>query len=249
MKEDQKEYQRAQREIFNKSFAKGPFSGVVAELSYQKRISFTLKFIPDSSTILDFGCGDGRVTKDILTRAKKVVAIDISEKAIEVAKKFNNHPNIKYINTTIEDFSSEEKFDAVIMFEIIEHIYDPKSIFHKAKNLLKEDGVIILSTPNFLRLTRRVKRLYGIKHIRRRMGKDADRICCDHVREFSYQEVKDMLIDAGFEILAYEGVILWTDTIGGDLLRSVYWVQRLNFYLGSLIPPASGHIFIAAKKI
>jgi len=242
------ETQRIQQEIFNRDYSKGPFTGAVAELSYKKRINFALRFIPKSAFVLDFGCGDGTIAKGILAKAKKVVAIDISEEAIKVAEEFNSHPDIKYLNTTIEDFTSEEKFDAVLMFEIIEHLFDPQSIFCKISDLLNERGILIISTPNFMRLTRRVKRLYGIRQIRKMMGKDSNRIGCDHFKEYTYEEIRNMLDKAGFEVLRYEGVILWTDTIGGNLLRSVRWIQRLNFYLGSLVTQAAGHIFLVARK-
>lgn len=242
------EAQRIQGEIYNRSFAKGPFIGPVAELSYKRRVNFALRFMPEFALVLDFGCGDGTIAKGVLAKAKKVVAIDVSDQAIKVAKEFNSHPDIKYLHTTIEEYTSEEKFDTILMFEIIEHIFDARSIFCKASDLLKERGFLVMSTPNFMRLTRRVKRLYGIRQIRKMMGKDPNRIGCDHFREYTYEEVKDMLDKAGFELLRYEGAILWTDTIGGNLLRLVYWVQQLNFYLGSLVPQLAGHIFLAARK-
>jgi ubiquinone biosynthesis O-methyltransferase len=246
---DRKDCQEKQRVIFNKSFANGPFVGVVAELSYKKRIDFSLRFIPTGGIVLDFGCGDGHVTKGILQKAKKVTAIDISESAIEVAKEFNNHPDITYLNIALEDFNSNEKFDSVMMFEILEHVFDSEAVLKKVWGLLKDKGTLILSTPNFLRLTRRMKQLYGVRQIRKKMGKDSKRIGCDHIHEFTYSELKNMLNRCGFEILDYEGLILLNDTVGGHLLRSVYWVQRLNFYLGRLFPSVSGHFFIAAQKI
>ena len=242
------EAQRIQKEIYNRSCANGPFIGRVAELSYKRRINFALRFMPESASVLDFGCGDGTIANGILAKAKKVVALDVSDQAIKVAEEFNSHPNIKYLHTTIEGYTSEEKFDTILMFEIIEHVFDPQSIFHKAGDLLKKEGTLVMSTPNFMRLTNRAKRLYGIRQIRKMMGKDPNRIGCDHFREYTYEEVKDMLDNAGFEVLRYEGAILWTDTIGGDLLRSVCWVQQLNFYLGSLVPRVAGHIFLAAGK-
>lgn len=242
------ETQRLQREIFNRSYSKGPFVGVVAEFSYKKRIDFALRFMSESSLVLDFGCGDGTITKGVLAKAKKVVALDISEQAIEVAKKFNNHPNIEYFRVAIENFTWEDKFDTILMFEIIEHLFDLQSVLYKIADLLKEEGILVLSTPNFMRLTRRIKQFYGIRQIRKMMGKDLNRIGCNHFHEYTYKEVGDMLDKAGFEVLKCEGIILWTDTIGGNLLRSVAWIQRLNFYLGSLFPKVAGHIYLAARK-
>jgi SAM-dependent methyltransferase len=245
-----KEALQLQRDIFDRDFSHGPFIGVVQDLAYNKRILFSLKFLEKNIKILDIGCGDGTVTKTVSrARASTMNAIDVSEQAINVAKKFNPGPNITYLATNIEDYNPEERFDGILMFEIIEHLYRPIEVLRKLNSLLNKEGLLLISTPNYKRLTRRIKSALGISHIRRLQGKDGNRIGCDHFQEFDYHQLHFLLNKIGFKIIGYEGIILWTDTVGGKSLKDVLLLQKLNFFLGSLCPAIAGHIYIAARKI
>jgi SAM-dependent methyltransferase len=237
-----------QKKIFDRDFSRGPFTGVVQNLAYQKRIQFSLKFIKNSSRILDIGCGDGTVTKGVSIKAKEVIGIDISEQAIKIARKFNSTPNITYHIINVEDYYPEGDFDAAFLFESIEHLFDPEKVLHKINTLLNKEGLLLISTPNYKRLIKRIKLLFGIRHIRKLLGKDDGRIGCDHFQEYTFPQLNFLLVRAGFKIIGYEGIILWTDTVGGRLLKEVLTLQRLNFYLGSLVPAFAGHIYLAAKK-
>lgn len=242
------EVQAMQRDIFNLNFADGPFGGVMQNLSYDKRVRTALKYLQPTDKVLSFGCGDGTVTRRIAEHVEKVSAIDISENAIKTAKKYNDASNVNYQVSTIEDFHTDDVFNGVTLFEVIEHVFDPDSILKKINRLLASSGYLFLSTPNFDRLTRRVKRLPIIKTIRDKKGKDPNRIGCDHVAEYNYDQIKEMLSEAGFEVCFHSGIFLWTNTIGGDILRNVYWVQFCNAVLGSFVPHLSGHMYIVAKK-
>ena len=47
--------------------------------------------------VIELGCGTGITTKMIAEKVKKVIAIDQSKKAIEIAKKYVNKPNVTFI--------------------------------------------------------------------------------------------------------------------------------------------------------
>ena len=238
-----------QRQTFNKSFSEGPFIGAVAELSYVKRTEFALRFALPSFRVLDIGCGDGTVTKRIASRVKEVVALDISEKAIEVANRFNPDPRIEYLKSPVEEYSQNKPFNMVLMFEVVEHLYSPGDILAQAYTLLDKKGVIIISTPNFMRLTRRIKLAWPVRPIRRALGKNSLRINIDHIKEYTCGELKDLLAKHSFKVLAREGAVIWTNTVGGDLFRDYLPLQRLNFNMGSLFPQVAGCMFIAAQKV
>jgi len=62
--------------------------------------------------VLDFGCGPGiPFTKELVKRGFKIIAIDISETMIKVAKK--NVPEAKYIRVSMTDINFENKFEGI----------------------------------------------------------------------------------------------------------------------------------------
>lgn len=103
--------------------------------------------------VLDVGCSQG-ITAILLGReGKKVFAIDSSESAISDAKQnlekedkvTQNLVHFQKENFMIYNF--EEKFDTVILGEVLEHINDVYSFFSKAVEQVKDGGKIIVTTP------------------------------------------------------------------------------------------------------
>jgi 2-polyprenyl-3-methyl-5-hydroxy-6-metoxy-1,4-benzoquinol methylase len=99
--------------------------------------------------ILDYGCGDGRFAP-FLCKYGKSIGVDISGLSILKAK--NHYPSCDF---QICDLSSNEvlekikdRFDVIVSTEVIEHIYDQETYLKNAKILLKDNGKLILTTPN-----------------------------------------------------------------------------------------------------
>jgi ubiquinone/menaquinone biosynthesis C-methylase UbiE len=77
-------------------------------------------------TILDFGCGTGRLVIPFSERAEKVVGIDISTDIISVAKKNCDKQNIKNVEFFLSDDClsniSNQKFDLINSYIVLQHI-------------------------------------------------------------------------------------------------------------------------------
>ena len=105
-----------------------------------------------SKTVLDIACGTGYGCQIISTKGKaaKVVGIDISEEAIEFCNKYYKEDNINYLVDNAQTLKSQSSgtFDLIISFETIEHINHPEKFIEQTKILLKNNGVLIISTPN-----------------------------------------------------------------------------------------------------
>ncbi len=105
------------------------------------------------SNVLEVGCGIGTQTRllaEYIQSPGKILANDISEKSIEVAKKqLQSFSHITFVAEDITTYELEEKFDLILMPDVIEHIplelhYD---LFAKLSNLLADDGMILIHIP------------------------------------------------------------------------------------------------------
>jgi SAM-dependent methyltransferase len=130
--------------------------------------------------VLDVGCGYGHGSYLLRQKAKSVVGIDLLKEKIEVAK--NLYDNIENLEFKLLDAFKldstfpESSFDIIIALEFIEHLKKPLKFLQIARNLLSDDGLLILSTPN--RLTR---------------GFEGVPWNPEHVREFDPDSLKDLL--------------------------------------------------------
>ncbi len=123
-----------------------------------KIIPIRIKYILDNIqskniknlNILDLGCGGGLVCEPLSRLGGKVTGIDFVENNIKVAKSHakQNNLKIKYLVQDIESLSLKEKYDIIILFEILEHIDQWKLVLNKIKKNLKQNGLIVLSTIN-----------------------------------------------------------------------------------------------------
>ena len=78
--------------------------------------------ITDNDRVLDIGCGNGALTFDLAKKAKKVVGIDLNKKNIEIAREKFFRENIEYIHGDALKNCPKEKFDVVVLSNILEHL-------------------------------------------------------------------------------------------------------------------------------
>jgi len=107
---------------------------------------FFLDNIFVSDSVLDIGCGNGALAYDIANKAKSVVGIDILEKNIEKAKARFNKSNIKYLIGDATKDLSGEKFDVIILSNVLEHIEDRVIFLKGIKGLANK---VLIRVPMF----------------------------------------------------------------------------------------------------
>jgi 2-polyprenyl-3-methyl-5-hydroxy-6-metoxy-1,4-benzoquinol methylase len=103
--------------------------------------------------ILEIGCGIATLTGLLSKYLKKgkIVAVDISPENIEVAKKrLQNRENVKFLVSDMKDFDYPEKFDFVILADVLEHI--PKNfhnqLFQTISQYMNEKAVLFINIPH-----------------------------------------------------------------------------------------------------
>jgi 2-polyprenyl-3-methyl-5-hydroxy-6-metoxy-1,4-benzoquinol methylase len=101
-------------------------------MNYHK---FFLDNIKKTDAILDIGCGNGSVAADLADKARIVVGIDIDRKNIADAKKLHRRNNLTYITGDATSYPFNEKFDTIILSNVLEHINQRVQFLHGIKNL------------------------------------------------------------------------------------------------------------------
>ena len=113
----------------------------------QKRVKKLISLVGTGNKVLDIGCYDGTIAKTLNDKGNDVLAIDIADSAIKLAKK-------KGVNAMVFNFEEDKlpksmkDFDVVIAGEIIEHIFDTDGFIQKVGSVLKKNGSLILTTPH-----------------------------------------------------------------------------------------------------
>jgi 2-polyprenyl-3-methyl-5-hydroxy-6-metoxy-1,4-benzoquinol methylase len=109
-----------------------------------------LSFLKDENIkILDCFCGVGygcNILSDFFKKAT-ITGIDGSKETIDFANRFYSKNTIDY-HIKRFPFNQEDKYDLVVSFESLEHVEPYKDFFKFLKKSLKNNGYLILSTPN-----------------------------------------------------------------------------------------------------
>ena len=138
--------------------------------------------------ILDVGCGTGLLSSKLANRGYQVDAIDFSEFSVEQTKKkilkegLGSRVNVW--RSTIDTLDFKEKYDYIILSDVLEHIKNDTAALEKSYGLLKNGGYLIISAPA-------LKCLYG-KHD----------IYCEHFRRYSRKELYSKLKNSNFDIVS-----------------------------------------------
>ena len=117
---------------------------------------------------LDIGCGGGLISEPMSRLGADVTGIDASLKNIKIAETHSkkNHLKIKYINSSPEKLSENEKFDVILNLEIVEHVEDVDLYFKSCARLLKKNGLMFTATLNRT-FTSFIKAIIGAEYILR----------------------------------------------------------------------------------
>jgi len=144
------------------------------------------EYIGIGKNVLDIGCRDGWLTRHYVD-GNSVLGVDIDGNLLKIAQQ-----NLK-IQTLLMDLNGnwselvDRKFDVIVAGEVLEHLYYPQNVLGNIKKHLNDGGIFIGSVPNAFSLKNRLRYLSGNK-------KNTPLEDPTHINQFSYQEIKDLLL-------------------------------------------------------
>jgi 2-polyprenyl-3-methyl-5-hydroxy-6-metoxy-1,4-benzoquinol methylase len=94
--------------------------------------------------VLEIGCGNGTNLVKLRKHGWDVVGQEIDPPAVSQARKLG----IPVYEGGLEQISSEQKFDAIILVHVIEHLLHPHEMLRQAREHLADKGALIMITPN-----------------------------------------------------------------------------------------------------
>lgn len=113
------------------------------------RYSASLNYITNNDTVLDLACGNGFGTNLISEKAKKVYGLDLDKETVDLCKDKYSSGNLHFKEGDATNLSFDDNyFNVILSFETIEHIDNYELVFKEYSRVLKNNGIVIFSTPN-----------------------------------------------------------------------------------------------------
>ena len=168
---------------------------------YLEKVLKYLKTSPVKS-IVDVGCGGGDFSLGLSDYGYQVYGLDLSESAISFARsrKIGSFVVSSVYDDLVTPFQDVTKFDAAVLIEVIEHLYNPRLCVKRISNALPTGGILIITTP-----------YWGyFKNILMAVSGRTDRALTalwdgGHIKHFSRKTLTELVVEQGFEFVGFEG--------------------------------------------
>ena len=112
----------------------------------------TLKSASKPLSVLELGCGTGRISVPLAKEGFKVTGVDIDEKMLNLAKQKANGLEIELVASDFIELKLDKKFDVVLMpYNAFQHIHSDQDInrfFDNLKNYMDKDSLFIMEVMN-----------------------------------------------------------------------------------------------------
>lgn len=183
------------RKFWNKHAESYSKRAVPNEAIYQKKLTLTQQAFNQEMTVMEYGCGTGSTALVHAPYVKQYLAIDVSDKMIDIAKQKladTDINNLTFEVNAIESFNqSGVKFDAILALNILHLLDKPAESIKQAYALLNPNGIYVASVPSLTGLVRVFQPLWPIGVALGLIPK---------VQFIAHQQWLDYLQTAGFEV-------------------------------------------------
>ncbi len=110
---------------------------------FRRRLHTLAGYLPDRGRLLDFGCADGYFLELARAAGWEIAGVEASEGMAGAVARRLNIP----VATSLDDLPLRS-WDAITLWEVVEHLPRPVAELQRLKERLRAGGVLMLSTPN-----------------------------------------------------------------------------------------------------
>lgn len=189
-------------------------------LTYANPLAFLRRHLLPGGRVLEIGCGNGDLSLYAATLGCRVLGLDISTTAVVAARTGAARLGVRdvaFVAAEVERFVTDERFDAIFAFGVLEHLEDDRGAAARMVGLLRPGGKLLLRVPTSGALVHRVQlALFGRDRFDESVG---------HLRRYSEEGLGRLLADVGCRVIEIEPDegpfrnFFYTTRVGGRLLR------------------------------
>lgn len=169
---------------------------------FKKEIEHVSRYDKKKTAVLDIGSGMGTFLYAAKPIYKEAIGLDVSAQMASFVEK---HLGVKVFVQQFEQFNYPRKFSLIHMSHVIEHVPDPNLWLRRAKEMLAEDGILVINVPNKYSLSFRTQHLFYKLKLKKQFSSswsDPTRTP-DHLFEPTIRSMKYLLQQNNYEILEY----------------------------------------------
>lgn len=177
--------------------------------------------------ILDVGCGTNPALARFVTAGDTYHGVDFYETP---EARLDAYTSLDLNSTRLTDALPGASFDVVYCGELIEHLFNPDALLREIRQLLSDDGILVLSTPNLGYWVNRLLLLVGISPLylensaEVKLGRRLVRLgqgnhTEGHIRLFTYRALLEFVARAGFNVVSVTPTYTWNFPIDRVVAR------------------------------
>lgn len=116
---------------------------------HEKYLSYLAELGMDNQNVLDIGCGAGTFLRSVRTMTDLVPhGLDFCEDTFEDIVELTGRENY-YFRTRMEDVEfGDKRFGLITLWGVLEHLVDPVSVLTRCRDVLSENGRVLIYVPN-----------------------------------------------------------------------------------------------------
>lgn len=192
------------------------------------------RHVPAGSAILEVGCASGNLSITLAEAGFRITSVDLQPGFVSYARKKDDRRLVRWMQGDAFELGGGDRYAAIVMAEIIEHVTAPAELVRRALALLSPGGLLVLTTPNGHALLNSLPTFEQARAATRGfagivIGPAGE----DHIFAFTTREMERVIAEAG-------GVVVKRRYTGSLLLNThVQWLLDI---------PVAGKVYFAAAR-